>query len=96
MTVKKYQFRLFVAGKEPNSCIAEKNLRALCLAHLASGYAIEVVDVLQDFESALQAQIMVVPALMMLAPRRVTLFGALTDETIVLAALGLEGTDPYG
>jgi hypothetical protein len=28
-----------------------------------------------------------------LAPRPLTLFGALTDESVVLAALGLEGAD---
>jgi hypothetical protein len=48
---------------------------------------------LRDFEAALQAQIMVVPAVVMLAPRQVTLFGALTDESIVLSALGLKGVD---
>jgi circadian clock protein KaiB len=88
-----YSFRLFVAGDEPNSRLAEKNLRALCLAHLANRHCIEVVDVLHDCEAALQAQIMVVPAVVMLAPRPVTLFGALTDESIVLAALGLKGGD---
>ena len=88
-----YRFRLFVAGDEPNSRLAEKNLRALCLAHLANRHCIEVVDVLRDFEAALQAQIMVVPAVVMSAPRPVTLFGALTDESIVLAALGLKGVN---
>ena len=93
MSADEYRFRLFVAGDEPNSCLAEKNLRALCLAHLPNRHYIEVVDVFQDFEVALQAQIMVAPAVVMLAPRPVTLFGALTDEAVVLAALGLKGAD---
>ncbi len=93
---EEFHFRLFVAGKEPNSCLAEKNLRELCLEHLENHYSIEVVDVLQDFEEALRAQIMVAPALLMTAPRRVTLFGALTDEATVLAALGLKGAGPHG
>lgn len=93
MSSDEYRFRLFVAGDEPNSRIAEKNLRALCLEHLANRHSIEVVDVLRDFETALQAQIMVAPAVVMLAPRPVTLFGALTDEALVLAALGLKGVD---
>ncbi len=93
MISDEYRFRLFVVGDEPNSRLAEKNLRALCLAHLANRHCIEVVDVCRDFEAALQAQIMVAPAVVMLAPRRVTLFGALTDEPKVLAALGLEGVD---
>jgi circadian clock protein KaiB len=93
MIPDEYRFRLFVAGDEPNSRLAEKNLRALCLAYLANRHCIEVIDVLLDFDAALQAQIMVVPALVMLAPRPLTLFGALTDESVVLAALGLEGAD---
>jgi circadian clock protein KaiB len=96
MSADEYRFRLFVAGDEPNSCLAEKNLRALCLAHLPNRHSIEVVDVFQDFEAALQAQIMVAPAVVMLAPRPVTLFGALTDEAKVLAALGLKGADHHG
>ena len=93
MILDEYRFQLFLAGDEPNSRLAEKNLRALCLAHLANRHCIEVVNVFRDFEAALQAQIMVAPAVVMLAPRQVTLFGALTDESTVLAALGLKGAD---
>lgn len=93
MSAEEYRFRLFVAGDEPNSCLAEQNLRALCLAHLPNRHYIEVIDVLQDFEVALLAQIMVAPAVVMVAPRPVTLFGTLTDEARVLAALGLKGAN---
>lgn len=93
MNAEEYRFRLFVAGDEPNSRLAERNLRALCLAHLADRYSIEVIDVLRDFEAALLANVMVAPAVVMVAPRKVTLFGALTDEAKILAALGLEGDD---
>jgi len=93
MSAEEYRFRLFVAGDEPNSCLAEQNLRALCLAYLPNRHSIEVIDVLQDFEVALLAQIMVAPAVVMVAPRSVTLYGALTDQAKVLAALGLKGSD---
>lgn len=93
MSAEEYRFRLFVAGDEPNSCLAEQNLRALCLTHLPNRHSIEVIDVLQEFEVALLAQIMVAPAVVMVAPRLVTLFGALTDQAKVLAALGLKGVD---
>lgn len=93
MNAEEYRFRLFVAGDEPNSNLAERNLRALCLAHLPDRHSIEVIDVLRDFEAALLANVMVAPAVVMVAPRKVTLFGALTDEAKVLAALGLEGAD---
>ena len=89
MTTQEHCFRLFVAGDEPNSRLAEANLRALCQQHLPGHHAIEVVDVLQNFEVALQAQIFVAPTVVMTAPRTVTLYGTLVDKAAVLSALGL-------
>jgi circadian clock protein KaiB len=95
MSADEYRFRLFIAGNEPNSRLAEQNLRALCLAYLPACHHIEIIDVLQDFEAALQAMIMVAPAVMMLAPRPVTLFGALTDTAKILTALGINEGDHH-
>ena len=95
MSADEYHFRLFIAGNEPNSRLAEQNLRTLCLTYLPDHYHIEVIDVLHDFEAALQAQIMVAPAVMMVAPRSVTLFGALTDTARILTALGLKEEDRH-
>lgn len=95
MIAEEYRFQLYIAGNEPNSRLAEQNLRALCAAYLPDCHHIEIIDVLQDFEAALQAMIMVAPAVVMLAPRPVTLFGALTDTAIILAALGLKETNPH-
>jgi hypothetical protein len=93
MSAGEYRFRLFIVGDEPNSCLAEHNLRALCHKYLADRHQIEVIDVTLDFEAALKAQIMVAPAVVMTVPRLVTLFGALTDEAKVLTALGLNGAN---
>jgi circadian clock protein KaiB len=90
MSAKEYRFRLFIAGNEPNSCLAEQNLRALCFAYLPDCHHIEIIDVLQDFEAALQAMIMVAPALVVMTPRLVTMYGALTDTASILAALGIK------
>jgi circadian clock protein KaiB len=88
-----YQFRLFVAGDEPNSVLAERNLRALCCEFLVNRHQIEVVDVVENFEAALQARIMVAPTLLVLAPRPLTLLGALSDKARVLKALGILGVE---
>ena len=48
MSADEYRFRLFIAGKESNSGLAEKNLRALCNAYLLGRHHIEIVDVLHD------------------------------------------------
>jgi circadian clock protein KaiB len=95
MSANEYRFRLFIAGNEPNSLLAEQNLRALCLAYLPELHDIEIIDVLQDFEAALQAMIMVAPAVVMISPRPVTLFGALTDTARILAALGINEGDHH-
>lgn len=95
MSAEVYRFRLFIAGNEPNSCLAEQNLRALCLAYLPARHHIEIIDVLQDFEAALQAMILVAPAVVVMAPRPVTLFGTLTDTAKILAALGLKEANPH-
>jgi len=89
MPAADYLFCLFVAGDESNSRLAEQNLRVICLEYLPDRHCIEVVDVLEDFEAALEARVMVAPALIMSSPRRITLYGTLADKAKVLAALGL-------
>lgn len=93
MVGAEYLLRLFVAGDEPNSRLAEQNLRRLCNDHLAGRYRIEVVDVLEDFESALDANIMVAPALILVKPHAAILYGTLADTPKVMAALALEESD---
>jgi circadian clock protein KaiB len=83
-----YFFRLFVAGGESNSRLAEQNLRALCNEHLPGRHQIEVVDVLKDAEKALQAKIMLAPAVAVISPRAMTFYGTLNDKPKILAALG--------
>jgi circadian clock protein KaiB len=81
---------LFVAGGEPNSTRARENLEALQRA-AGPGCAVEVVDVLEDFQRALEHDVLVTPSLIQLEPApRVTVLGALSDARRVAAALGLE------
>jgi circadian clock protein KaiB len=88
-----YLFTLFVSGGDPNSLLAEENLRAICQEHLPNRHRIEVVDVVEDFETALKAQIMVAPAVVLAGPRSVTLYGTLADKAKVITALALDGAD---
>ena len=86
-----YQLRLYVAGSEPNSQLARKNLQEICERHLSGSYNIEVIDVLVDFESAIRDSVFVTPALILTAPApQATIFGNLSDTKKVLAALKLE------
>jgi circadian clock protein KaiB len=85
-----YQLRLFVVGNGPNSKQALANLRSICREHLNGRFTIETVDVVKDFEAAVRENILVTPALILVAPRpRVILLGTLSDRTKVLLALRL-------
>ena len=70
------------------------NLRSLCQEHLEGRYTIETVNVVQDFEAAVKDNILVTPALILVAPLpRVVVLGNLSDLPTVLAALRLSDGD---
>jgi len=88
-----YLLRLFVAGNGPNSKQALANLRCLCREHLNGRCTIETVDVVKDYEAAVRNNILVTPALILVAPLpRVIVLGNLSDQQKVLAALRLSGS----
>ena len=89
-----YVLRLFMAGKGSNSQKALANLRSLCQEHLEGRCTIETVDVVQDFEAAVRDNILVTPALILVAPLpRVVVLGNLSDAPTFLAALRLSNGD---
>ena len=89
-----YLFRLFIAGNGSNSNKALANLRRLCQEHLNGRCTIEIVDVVKDFQAAVRNNILVTPALILVAPRpRVIVLGNLSDRQKVLAALRLSGSE---
>lgn len=86
-----YRMHLFVAGEEPNSRRARENLAAMCADRLSEDCDVEIVDVLENFQAALDMGIYVTPALVITRPEpRVTVFGNLSDTRRLLDALGLE------
>lgn len=87
-----YRLMLFVAGDEKNSRLARKNLQRLCDTELGSDCEVRIVDVLEDFALALEHNILLTPALLVLAPSpRALIIGNLSDMTKVRRALGLDG-----
>jgi circadian clock protein KaiB len=85
-----YLLRLFVAGNGTNSRQALANLHRLCQEHLNGNCTIETVDVVKNYEAAIRNNILVTPALILVAPRpRVTVLGNLSDPQKVLSALRL-------
>jgi len=85
-----YLFYLFVYGEEPKSALARENLNQICHEYLEDRCRIKVIDVIEDFESALENNIYVTPALIMISPApRVAIFGSLSNKEKVLSALHL-------
>lgn len=83
----KYKMRLFIAGKEPNSMIARKNINEICSEHLAGKFELKVIDVFEDFSMAVDENILVTPALLIDKPKKIKIFGNLQDKNKVLSAL---------
>ena len=89
-----YLLRLYIAGNGPNSQKALANLRSLCQEHLEGRYTIETVDVVEDFQAAVRDNILVTPALILVAPLpRVIVLGNLSDRQKVLLALRVSEGD---
>ena len=83
------QLRLYVAGNAPNSLSAISNAQAICDKYFASGYELEIVDLLEQPRRGLADGIIVTPTLLKLSPPPVQrAVGNLSDTKQVLVALG--------
>lgn len=79
-----------MAGEEPNSRKARETLSRLCETKLKGWATLEVVDILEDFEAAIENNVLVAPTLIISAPEPIaTIIGSLQDVNKVLEALGL-------
>jgi circadian clock protein KaiB len=86
-----YRFLLFVAGDEFHSRQAKRNLQALCEEDLDGTPRVEIVDVLEDFESASKHRVLLTPTLLSLKPGpEVRIIGNLNDRDRVRKALRME------
>jgi circadian clock protein KaiB len=94
MGIVKFNMKLFIAGKEPNSGIAYKNLQDICSGDYSRLCNIEVVDVFENFELALGERIIVTPTLIIETSDlkfRTRFFGNLHEKNEILKYLnGIE------
>jgi len=82
--------RLYTAGETARSIAALHNLEAICEAHLAGRYRIEVVDLLKHPQLARGDQIVAVPTLVRrLPPPMKRIIGDLSNQDSVLVGLDL-------
>jgi circadian clock protein KaiB len=85
-----YRLTLYVAGQTERSVRAQKHLEALCAQYLECACEVQVIDVLENPEAALAAQILATPTIVRELPlpqRR--LVGDLSDAGRVIRALEL-------
>lgn len=82
---------LFIAGDEVNSRRARENLARLCEQECKGRCELNVIDVLEDFQAAVEHNVMVTPTLIVTEPPpTVTILGDLRDTARLRAALRLD------
>jgi len=85
---EKYVLRLFVAGILPNSAHAIINCKAICEKHLKGRYELEVIDIYQQPDIALEENIIAIPVLIKKSPfPEERVIGDLSDTKKVLKGL---------
>ena len=88
-----YRLILFVAGEEPNSRAARRNLAEICENELHGRCDVQVVDVLEDFTAAAEHNVLVTPTLLVVEPDpKLTIVGNLSNHAKVRSALRLESS----
>lgn len=87
---KKYELRLYIAGKTLKSVTALENLKKYCEEHLNGEYSIEVIDLLIHPQLAEGDQILAIPTLVKKVPEPVRkIIGDLSNEEKVLVGLDI-------
>ena len=82
--------RLYIAGLTPRSTVAVERIRSICDRYLAGRYELTVIDLFLQPELARQAQIVVAPTLIKLAPTPRRLFvGDMADEKKIFLGLNI-------
>ena len=88
---KKWELRLYVAGKTEKSVTALTNLRRYCEEHLKGQYKIEVIDLLEKPQLAEGDQILAIPTLVRKVPEPIRkIIGDLSNEEKVLVGLNIK------
>ncbi len=60
---EKYIFKLFISAKSSDSVYAIKNIKNLCKQYLPDSYELEIIDIFQEPEKALEEHIVLTPLL---------------------------------
>jgi circadian clock protein KaiB len=87
---KKWELKLYIAGKTKKSVTALSNLEKYCEEHLKGQYKIEVIDLMEKPQLAEGDQILAVPTLVRKVPAPIRkIIGDLSDKEKVLVGLNI-------
>jgi circadian clock protein KaiB len=87
---EKYILRLYVAGINPRSSAAIRNVTAICEEHLEDRYELEIIDIYQQPTLAKGEQIIAAPTLIKKLPEPLRRFiGDLANTERILVGLDL-------
>jgi len=82
------RYQVFVAGNSPNSCQALHNLRLFCEEHLPDRHQIEVIDVFQEPERAMEESVLLTPLTIKVSPPPILkIIGSLSDRAPLFQTL---------
>jgi circadian clock protein KaiB len=83
-----WQLRLYVAGQTPKSLTAFVNLKKICEEHLEGQYQIEIIDLSQHPQLAIEDSIIALPTLIRKLPEPIKkIIGDLSNTEKVLVGL---------
>lgn len=89
-----YRLRLYVSGTTAKSSKAITNIRAICAEHLAGRYELEVIDLYQQPQLAVENQVIAAPTLIKELPFPLRkIIGDMSDEDKVLVSLDIQRTE---
>jgi circadian clock protein KaiB len=87
---ERYGLRLYVTGTTPRSMLAIRNIQHICRKYLDGRYDLEVIDIYQNPQEAINAQIIAAPTLIKCSPDPVRrAVGDMSNEGKVLSALNI-------
>jgi circadian clock protein KaiB len=88
----KYVLRLYISGITPQSTMALSNVHKICTQYLNDTYTLEVVDIYQQINMALEDDVFAAPTLVRKKPvPELHITGDLANEWHVLTELGIIG-----
>ncbi len=85
-----HKLRLYVSGRTPKTLKLIERLKALLEDELPGEYALEIIDVLENSQKAVDEKVLATPTLIRLSPEPVRrVIGDLSAREGMLAALDL-------